>query len=672
MRKLLGAVILLLIGAIGCDAQTTVSGTITDAGSVAWASGSYNFQTVSGTSPQNVNGTLDGSGHYSVSITSPNGTYWTAQFCPLATAPCYTTGQFTIQGGTQTIAPTPPAISISLINPPAGVMRAYTDGEITSAVVGSLYYNIGAAIYHGCTTVSGQTCTVWANVGAGGTSTWPTLPGGTNTSSGFVCGTGCSITPTGGGVITATNGGGGGINPPAGDIGGSAGTPTVVATHLAAALPVNQGGTGTTTPSLIAGTNVTITGSWPNQTVNSSGGGGGAVSSFTGDGTLITNSASTGAVTATLGTAVAHRWWGNPTGSTTAPGYNLLTASDIPTLNQSTTGNAATATTATTASNLVGCSPSTTGDFCYWTGSAWSRVSGNSSGTNFLSENSFGTPSWNAPASTITTALLNSLTYYSGAGTTSTLNGIPGSTSPDSVVKYIGSFSTGGVAQTPALFLPGVPGRSTASATDTILVTDRVDRVQYTNGGAVAVTVPAAGTTGFANNFAFKSKVTGSGTVATFTPGAGTCNTGSTCVLTQGQDALFSSQDNVNYTMDSHDPPLIAGTNITLTRGDYGLTVSTTNTTVAAGTAAMGTGSIASAACATVVTVSATGVLTTDVIQFGLNGDITGVTGYIPSTGGTLYIYAYPTANNVNFKACNNTSGAIVPGAVTLNWRVAR
>jgi hypothetical protein len=124
--------------------------------------------------------------------------------------------------------------------------------------------------------------------------------------------------------------------------------------------------------------------------------------------------------------------------------------------------------------------------------------------------------------------------------------------------------------------------------------------------------------------------------------------------------------------MDSHDPPLIAGTNITLARGDYGLTISTTNTTVAAGTAAMGTGSIASAACATVVTVSATGVLTTDVIQFGLNGDITGVTGYIPSTAGTLYIYAYPTANNVNFKACNNTSGAIVPGAVTLNWRVAR
>jgi len=39
-------------------------------------------------------------------------------------------------------------------------------------------------------------------------------------------------------------------------------------------LPVANGGTGTATPSLVAGTNVTITGTWPNQTINSSGGGG--------------------------------------------------------------------------------------------------------------------------------------------------------------------------------------------------------------------------------------------------------------------------------------------------------------------------------------------------------------------------------------------------------------
>lgn len=46
---------------------------------------------------------------------------------------------------------------------------------------------------------------------------------------------------------------------------------------LAGTLAVASGGTGTATPSLVAGTNVTVSGTWPNQTINSSGGGGGAL-----------------------------------------------------------------------------------------------------------------------------------------------------------------------------------------------------------------------------------------------------------------------------------------------------------------------------------------------------------------------------------------------------------
>jgi hypothetical protein len=37
---------------------------------------------------------------------------------------------------------------------------------------------------------------------------------------------------------------------------------------LGTALPVTSGGTGTTTPALVAGTNVTLSGTWPNQTIN--------------------------------------------------------------------------------------------------------------------------------------------------------------------------------------------------------------------------------------------------------------------------------------------------------------------------------------------------------------------------------------------------------------------
>ena len=94
---------------------------------------------------------------------------------------------------------------------------------------------------------------------------------------------------------------------------------------------------------------------------------------------------------------------------------------------------------------------------------------------------------------------------------------------------------------------------------------------------------------------------------------------------------------------------------------------------IASGTAELGTAEIASGNHATVVTVAATGVATTDVIDWGFNADVHGVTGYAPTANGCLFIQAYPTANNVNFLVINNTAAAITPGsAVTLNWKVSR
>jgi hypothetical protein len=61
----------------------------------------------------------------------------------------------------------------------------------------------------------------------------------------------------------------------AGTTGFTPSSATTGAVTLAGTLAVANGGTGTATPSLVAGTNVTITGTWPNQTINSSGGGGG-------------------------------------------------------------------------------------------------------------------------------------------------------------------------------------------------------------------------------------------------------------------------------------------------------------------------------------------------------------------------------------------------------------
>lgn len=87
---------------------------------------------------------------------------------------------------------------------------------------------------------------------------------------------------------------------------------------------------------------------------------------------------------------------------------------------------------------------------------------------------------------------------------------------------------------------------------------------------------------------------------------------------------------------------------------------------VAAGTASMPTSAITSGSCASVVTVSATGVTTASVIQATPTADLSAVTGYTPAA--SVSIYVYPTTDNVNFKVCNPTASSITPSAATMNW----
>lgn len=111
--------------------------------------------------------------------------------------------------------------------------------------------------------------------------------------------------------------------------GGALGTPSSgtatnltglpLSTGVTGTLPVANGGTGTTTPSLVAGTNVTITGTWPNQTINSTGGGGGGsgtvtdVSVVSANGLAGTVATSTSTPAITLSTTVTGLVKGNGT-----------------------------------------------------------------------------------------------------------------------------------------------------------------------------------------------------------------------------------------------------------------------------------------------------------------------------------------------------------------------
>ena len=100
----------------------------------------------------------------------------------------------------------------------------------------------------------------------------------------------------------------------------SAGTLT-----LGGTLAVANGGTGTATPSLVAGTNITISGTWPNQTVNSSSSG---VTSFSAGSTGLTPAtATTGAITLAGTLAIANG----------GIGATSFASADLPTLSGSNT-----------------------------------------------------------------------------------------------------------------------------------------------------------------------------------------------------------------------------------------------------------------------------------------------------------------------------------------------
>jgi hypothetical protein len=70
-----------------------------------------------------------------------------------------------------------------------------------------------------------------------------------------------------------------------------------LATNVTGFLPIANGGTATATPALVAGSNVTITGTWPNQTIAATGGSSGA-----GGGILINNDVIAASYTIASGT----------------------------------------------------------------------------------------------------------------------------------------------------------------------------------------------------------------------------------------------------------------------------------------------------------------------------------------------------------------------------------
>ena len=442
---------------------------------------------------------------------------------------------------------------------------------------------------------------------------------------------------------------------------------------------------------------------------------------FTISGSPVSNSGTlTGSFVTTL---TANTFFAAPNGSTGAPSFRAIVAADVPTLNQSTTGNAATATSATsatsatTAANLTGCTGSAAGDVCYWNGSAWTRLAGNITTTNFLQETSAGVPSWASPSGsgTVTTSgspASTQVAFFSGAtAITSSANLTYAAASGFSLTQGANNVDaffmkrntdtspTGNflhfqnAAASSDLFKLDVSGNTTQAGT--VTATSLIG--SGSNGGYAATEGTGASVTFGASIDGFYPDSTNhclhqnlnnvdkncipntAGSGIGLTTG-GTISVSAaplTGLATQTADTVVmnatgSTASPTAVTMptcatsghaDVYDPSTHAWTCNVLSGG---------TSTIANGTSAMGTGAISSGTCATVVTTTATGVAATDAIIVSPNADPTGVTGYAVSATGSLYIQSWPTSGNVNFKVCNNTAGSLTPAALTLNWRVVR
>lgn len=410
-------------------------------------------------------------------------------------------------------AATPPTIGGT--TPAAGSFSSLTDTGVTGSI--QCLHVSSAGLISG----TGVDC------GTGsGSAAFNAITGGTNTSAAMLVGTGASLGPSGSGTVTAnTLSSGIALGTPAsGVLTNATGLP--LTTGVTGLLPVTNGGTGTATPSLVAGSNITITGSWPNQTVIASVTGATAFSALTsssnttaamvvgtgasiaatGSGSITATAMPTSGLTGTLaaGQEPAHTGdMTNTAGSlaTTVKGINgtllsglatgilkntttsgapsIAVAADFPTLNQSTTGNAA------TASALAALGTQCTGGQF----STGITVAGNAN---------CGTPAGAGNVSNVATPTSGQMAQWTSA---TTIQGV--------AVTGTGSAV---LATSPTLVTPTI---GVATATSVNGTTIPASATLLTSGGALGT--PSSGTLTSATGLPISTGVSGLGTgVATF------------------------------------------------------------------------------------------------------------------------------------------------------------
>lgn len=236
------------------------------------------------------------------------------------------TGTTTSTGSGNNVLSTSPTLVTPVLGTPSSVTLTSATGlPLTTGVTGTL------PVANGGTGVTASTGTVAVVLSTSPTLVTPNL--GTPSAATLTNATGLPIIAGTSGTLTVARGGTG-VTTSTGSgntvlstspilTTPALGTPSAVVltsgtglpltTGVTGVLPVANGGTGTATPNIVAGTNITVTGTWPNQTVNAAGGGGGGggvaptvVFGSTVSGDMTANVTNINAALATTGGAVVN------------------------------------------------------------------------------------------------------------------------------------------------------------------------------------------------------------------------------------------------------------------------------------------------------------------------------------------------------------------------------
>lgn len=376
--------------------------------------------------------------------------------------------------------------------------------------------------------------------------------------------------------------------------------------------------------------------------------------------------------------------------------------------------NATTAATATAAGGLTGCSVTTAGSFCYWNGSAWTVLAGNSSGTQYLQENSSGTPSWTTPSgagnvSNVGTPANGQWAQWTGATTIQGVSSASAFTTLfESVATALGDLIYGGTSGAPTrlagstsatknfLCQTGTGSASAAPTWCTLASGDIPNNGANTTGNAATATLATTATNvagGAVGSIHYQS---GAGATAMLAGNTAATDqvlvshgTGSAAQAPTLSNAPALSAANMtgfptlNQNTTGTAANVTAASNSTLTTlsalslpysqvTGTPTTVANTTTTVGSSVAfAANTCSSITGVANTASTLSVTNLATSMTATFTPTSDVKGVTGWGPGTAGQLYFQPWPSAaGTLSYYVCNFTTASITTSA-SVTWNVS-